>query len=77
VPNQAFGSFAGGFLGSGGLALLAQDVNSLVEVAIGLDESSPAIAEAGVRSLPKFLYELSWDFHDWLVCAHPFISSKL
>jgi len=42
-----------------------------------LNQSGTAIAEPGVGSLAKFLYKLSWNFHDWFACAHPFCSSKL
>ena len=72
VADQTFGGFARGFLGRGGLALLAEDVDGLFDVAFGLDEGSAAIAEAGIGALSEFLHELSGNFHDWFTCTHPF-----
>ena len=74
VADQAFGGFARGLLGRGGLALLAQDVDGLFDVAIGLDKRGAAIAEAGVGPLSEFLHELCWNFHDWFLVLILFYS---
>ncbi len=74
VADEALGGLARGFLGRGGLTLLAQDVDGLLDVGIGLDERGAAIAEAGVGPLPEFLHELGWNFHDGFACTHPFLS---
>jgi len=87
VPDQPLGGFAGSFFGSGCLAFFAEDFDGLLEkllggrrltqLGCGLNQGGTAIAEPGVGSLAKFLYELSWNFHDWFACTHPFCSSKL
>src|SRR5208337_5675824 len=78
VADEALAGFARGFLGGGCLALLAQDVHGLGNVAIGFDQGGAAIAEAGIRKFSKFLHELSWNIHDGFRCTHPFsvLSSK-
>ncbi len=65
VADQAFGGFARGLLGRGGLALFAQDLDSLLNefLVVGritqlggrLDKRGAAITEASVRKLSQFL----------------------
>jgi hypothetical protein len=55
VADEPFGGFARGLLGRGGLALLAKDVNGLLDVAGGFDKRGAAITEASVRELSQFL----------------------
>jgi hypothetical protein len=87
MSDQALRGFAGGFLGGGRLAFLAEDFDRLLEQVLGarqipqlggcVNESRTAVAETGVSSLSKFLYELGWNFHDWFACTHPFLSGLL
>src|SRR5215469_16283242 len=87
VSDQTLCGFARGPLGSGRLAFFAENFDRLLEEVLGarripqmgrcVNESCAAIAEPGVGSLPKFLYELGWNFHDWFACTHPFLSDFL
>jgi hypothetical protein len=77
VADEAFGGFARGFLGRGGLTLFAEDVDGLLDVTAGFDQGSTTIAEPRVGEFSEFFYELGWNVHDWLRCTHPFFSFSL
>jgi hypothetical protein len=65
VADEAFGGFARGLFGRGGLAFLAKDVNGLLNVAGGFHQSGAAITETSGREFSQFLDELGWNFHNW------------
>src|SRR5271154_2078379 len=81
ATNEAFGGFARGFLGRGGLAFFAQDANGFFEVAIGFDQGGAAVCKAGVGAFAQLFYELGgnvyWSFVWSGLCAHAVVSSLL
>jgi hypothetical protein len=62
------GGDAAGLLGGGGEALLAQEVDRGLHVAVGLGERFLAIQHSGSGALPELLDHLGGDFHRTSPC---------
>ena len=65
--DGTFGGLAVRTLGSDELTLLTDDVDSLLEVAFGLDEGLLAVHHTGGSHLTQFHYVLSGNFHNMSV----------
>ena len=78
MAYQSFARFALCFLRSGGLALFAQNVYGLLDVAAGFNQRRAAIIETCIGTLAQSLYKLRW-YMDWILiwiwlCAHSLLS---
>ena len=70
TADQTFAGFALGLFGGGSLALFAEDVDGLLDIAGGFNQRGAAIGKARVGTVAQLFYELWRKFPSAGLCAH-------